>query len=466
MRRKLIRVAVVAALLLLPFIVRVLYVQLTALPDEVIVATGPADGRYRQIGEGLKAELRRRHPRMTVTLKETDCSLENLQLLQRGEVDFALYQTDTESILQEAPTAEHDEIAFVSNLYSEVAHFIVRNDSDINTPDDLRGHTVAIGQEKSGDYAMSQILLEHFGLDEQAVEVRRFDYVEIEKGLQDGSLDAAFITSGIRADVFKSLLADGLCRLLDVPHTDVLSVRHLAVSPYVIPAGLYRPYAPAVPPQDIHTVTLRAQLLTRSDTSNGLVKEVTGIVLSERFVKQQELTELFADGNKFASDKPEFTPHPATAGVFDPHMRPLLNTDFVEATEGIRSFVVSFLIAGYLAFRWFRRYRIRGKEHRLDQYIRTMLELERKQLDLDQYDGSSDLEALQTLLDELTGLRQEALAELTAHELNEDRAAASFLEMAHALSDKINAKISRQRLDKRFQELTEVLRNERQSGSN
>ena len=115
--------------------------------------------------------------------------------------------------------------------------------------------------------------------------------------------------------------------------------------------------------------------------------------------------------------------------------------------------------------RWYWRYRIRGKEHRLDQYIRAMLEIERKQLDLDQYDGSSDLEPLQTLLDELTGLRQEALAELTAHELNEDRGADSFLEMAHALSDKINAKISRQRLDKRFEELAEVLGNERQAES-
>ena len=77
--------------------------------------------------------------------------------------------------------------------------------------------------------------------------------------------------------------------------------------------------------------------------------------------------------------------------------------------------------------------------------------------------GQRAIEPLQTLLDELTGLRQEALAELTAHELNEDQAAGNFLAMSHALSDKINAKISRQRLDKRFAELAAVLRNERQS---
>ncbi|MHC4398969.1 MAG: hypothetical protein ACYTG0_04745 [Planctomycetota bacterium] len=32
-----------------------------------------------------------------------------------------------------------------------------------------------------------------------------------------------------------------------------------------------------------------------------------------------------------------------------------------------------------------------------------------------------------------------------------------FLEMCHALSDKVNAKISRQRLDKRFDELADAI---------
>ena len=37
----------------------------------------------------------------------------------------------------------------------------------------------------------------------------------------------------------------------------------------------------------------------------------------------------------------------------------------------------------------------------------------------------------------------EVLKEFTAHELNEDRAVECFLQMCHALSDKINAKLTR-----------------------
>ena len=47
----------------------------------------------------------------------------------------------------------------------------------------------------------------------------------------------------------------------------------------------------------------------------------------------------------------------------------------------------------------------------------------------------------------MTFLRQTALREFSIHELNEDRGADCFIEMCHDLSNKINAKISRQRLD-------------------
>jgi hypothetical protein len=134
-----------------------------------------------------------------------------------------------------------------------------------------------------------------------------------------------------------------------------------------------------------------------------------------------------------------------------------LNPDFVEATEGMRSFVVSILIAGWLAFHWYRQRRERKQEHRLEKYIQALLAIERRQLDLDQHEGYADISRLQELLDEVTTLRREALRRLTVHDLKEDRAADCFLEMCHSLSAKINAKLLRQRIDKRFAELARAL---------
>jgi hypothetical protein len=61
------------------------------------------------------------------------------------------------------------------------------------------------------------------------------------------------------------------------------------------------------------------------------------------------------------------------------------------------------------------------------------------------------------MLDEVTLLRQEVLKDFSAHELRDDRAADCFLEMCHAISDKISAKLLRQRLAQGFDELRSQL---------
>ena len=113
----------------------------------------------------------------------------------------------------------------------------------------------------------------------------------------------------------------------------------------------------------------------------------------------------------------------------------------------MRSFVVSSVIAIWLFLRWYRDHRSREEEHRLDVFIRDLMDIERRQMDLDEGDPASDIKLLQEMLDEVTRLRQEALGELNAQELNDDPAAASFLDMCHALSEKVSAKLTRQRFD-------------------
>ena len=77
-------------------------------------------------------------------------------------------------------------------------------------------------------------------------------------------------------------------------------------------------------------------------------------------------------------------------------------------------------------------------------------------MSLDADSEAKDLASLQKLLDEVTFLRQDALQEFSAHELNEDQGADCFIKMCHDLSDKINAKISRQRLDTVMHRLIEA----------
>ncbi len=453
-RKTLLGILGVVFLLALPFAVTSIYRRMTELPEQIVIATGPQGGLYRELAENLQQEIEQQL-KVDVTLEhETHGSLDNLRLLRAGKVDFALYQPGTAWVLHPKP-GPNDAVrpAFVANVYPEVTHWFVRHDSDIAAPTDLVGKTVAIGEKTAGDYAMSQVLLEHLGLTEQDIVAEHLSYADIRKRFQDGSLDAAFVTLGTRADILTDLAEDGTCLLLPIPNAEAFTRKYVLPTLHTIPAGMYDSFPAPFPPHDVQTIALRANLLTHEGVDENLVEEVTRILHSKEFVWENHLSELSEQGDTFATSKPEFAVHPGASSYYDPELKPLLPTEFVEGTEGIRSFLVSSLIAVFLFVQWYRRRARRRKEHWLDQCIQSLLEIERRQLELDQKPGAHDLARLQKLLDEVTELRQRALRKVSAHDLSDDRAADCFLEMCHALSDKINAKITRQRLEQQFEEL-------------
>jgi uncharacterized protein len=243
-------------------------------------------------------------------------------------------------------------------------------------------------------------------------------------------------------------LTSSLAKLIDVPFVDALARRNTSLTRNIIPAGYFQ-VAPAIPPTDFHTVSLNAQLLAGNSAPVGLVEEMTPIITDARFQRRHGLTELAEGGTAYAIQRPEFELHASASHVFYPDLKPFINPDFVEGTEGIRSFLVSLIAAAWLLRRWWTQRLIRSQEHRLDRYIRQLLELEleRQQMEVDGEGNAEESKRLQTMLDDVTTLRQEALSEFTAHELNEDRGADCFVQMCHALSDKINAKLTRHLLN-------------------
>jgi len=450
MWRKCLKIAAIVALLALPYAVRQIYCVMTAHPKEIIIATGPTLGQYAPLCNALRTEIQDRL-QIRVEPMSTQGSLENLHLLQRGEVDFAPYQPGTAEIIEPGVKGPNPrEIRFVANLYRQVAHLVVRRGVSIQTPADLRGKRINLGLKDSGDHAMSRVLLEYYGIDETEPTFTMKSYPEVIDGFKDGTLDGALITVGIDADIFKELLGSRLCEVKPLPNGEALARRKLYISPYTIPAGLY---GDGVPKEDVPTVAIGAQLLTRSDVDANLTEQITKLVLDRHFIVQNNLWELYNGGEDFAQENPEFPVHRGAAHAYNPELRPVLDPNFVEAAEGARSFIVSFLIACFLSVRWFLGWCERRREHRLDQYIQRLMKIERQQIPLDSNVDPEAIGRLEGLLDEVTYLRQEALGEVTAHQLNDDRAADSFVQMCHALSNKINSKLSRQRLDGRMQQL-------------
>ncbi len=418
----------------------------TGIPAVVRIASGPANGRYAELANGLAEELRARLM-LEVDVITTGGSLENLQKLETNQVHFALYQPETREILDGARTSSEDGelAAFVSNLYPEFLLPIAPRNSSAEL-DRVEHRIWCCNDRLSGDFAMTKLLLRHIGSDDRTIDIETVPYADLPEQIAAGNVEIGIICCGLRAPVVKDLLTSSLARLVDVPFADALARRNTSLSPDVVPAGYFQ-VSPAVPPNDFHTVSLHAQLLAGNSAPVGLVEEVTRIITDARFQRRHGLNELLEEGTTYATQRPEFELHAGASHVFYPDLKPFINPDFVEGTEGIRSFLVSLIAAVWLLRRWWRKRLIRSQEHRLDRYIHQLLELEHQQMEVDGEGNAEESKRLQTMLDEVTILRQEALSEFTAHELNEDRAIDCFVQMCHALSEKLNAKLTRHSLN-------------------
>lgn len=197
MSKKWIRIAVVAMLILLPVIVHAAYRKWTALPGKITVATGPYSGLYQQVTEDLAHQIQERFPNLDVVTLDTNGSLKNLLLLQSGEADFAMYQPGTLELVKGTDHTKAETVAFVANLYPQLAHWIVRQGAGIKNPEDMRTKRVAVGLRESGDYAMSLMLLDHFALDEEAIDAKHIGYEQVKQGFEDGTLDeVTFLRQG------------------------------------------------------------------------------------------------------------------------------------------------------------------------------------------------------------------------------------------------------------------------------
>lgn len=418
-----------------------IYWYQTSLPEFLVIAGGPPDGRYNGVARALADELSERLD-ITVSVNPSHGSLDNLKQLESGEASVALYQSETRAILKQQSDSKHSP-QFIANLFQE---YLIPVTSSANPVDltDLQNHSVACNDDMSGDHAMLTLLMEHLGQGEHPPH-QTVPYMKLPAAFHDGELDLAVLSCGLEAPVLRHVLETGDAQLAEVPYLDSLIGRHAALSRHTIPAGYFSTAPEVIPPHDFSTATVHAQLLASPRTPVSIIETVTEIVLDPQFQRRLRLVELAQGGKDYAQARPEFPMHVGASHIYNPELKPLLNPDFVEGTEGIRSFLVSIIAAIWLLRRWWKRRELLSQEHKLDRYIRDMLRIERDQIGIDG-DQPGDTEALQELLDRVTHLRQAALSEFNAHELNEDQAVDCFVEMCHALSDKISGKLIRDAL--------------------
>jgi TRAP transporter TAXI family solute receptor len=187
----------------------------TGMPQEggPRLATGPADGTYLRFGRYLRQAAKQ----LDLRPCRTEGSLENLVLLSKSRVEYAIVQGDMlhkgwegeeapEYAKNDWATIDFDRLKLVRWLYSERLQITTGPHSYISSLADLRKKRVWLGLEGGGTYATSWEVLRAAGIERgDLIEIKTKDYEEANKSLLKGGLDAIFHISPVPFDLDKAV---------------------------------------------------------------------------------------------------------------------------------------------------------------------------------------------------------------------------------------------------------------------
>ena len=210
----------------------------------VVLGTATPGGGFPAYGEALVATVREVDPAL-VDARATGGSTENLPLLEAGRLDIALVQGEpANEALSGGPERVPSRLKVMAAMYATPGLFAVRADIPVQTIEDLRGQSVALGTRGSGLTILGRRVLSALGLDPD----RDIRPVYLERAgdgpemVRTGRV-AALWGGGTGWPGFSTLAATPEGARFIAPSEDGIA-RILAANPtmrrLIVPAGTYR----------------------------------------------------------------------------------------------------------------------------------------------------------------------------------------------------------------------------------
>jgi TRAP transporter TAXI family solute receptor len=242
--------------------------------QQLSIVTGGTGGTYYPLG-GSMANIISENTDAEATAQASGASAENMQTLSAGDADIAFTQTDIASYATEGKLMFDGKpitnIKAIGTLYPETIQIVALKGTGIQKVEDLKGKTVSIGAPGSGTAANAEQILEVHGMTLKDVEVRNLSFDESTEGIQDGSIDAAFITAGAPTGAVEGLSATQEVNIVPIADDKIQAL--IEKYPYyvqdVVPAGTYKL------PGEVNTVAVQAMLAVTEELDEELVYNIT-----------------------------------------------------------------------------------------------------------------------------------------------------------------------------------------------
>ena len=230
-------------------------------PDHVVIATGGVDGAYYAFAKRYAEYLAREG--ITLEVRATKGSVENLALLSKGEVALALVQGGVDG------GGSASALTSLGSVYYEPLWLFHRRDLVVERLSDLAGARLAVGPQGSGTRALAGRLLADNGIGEQA------DWVDLGgEGAVDallaGDVDAAFFVISAHSDAVNRLLRDPRITLADFTRAEAYGRRYRFLRHLELPEGVVD-LAANIPERTVHLLATTANLVSSPDLHPAVV---------------------------------------------------------------------------------------------------------------------------------------------------------------------------------------------------
>ena len=238
------------------------------------IATGAEGGEYYAFARALEDVIGQTYdPKIRLRVEVTDGAIENMRRLERGAVALGIVQSD----LPAGPS-----VRGIASLFPEVFHLIVRKDAGVMRIPDLRGKRIALMPEGSGANEVFRKLSAHYDLRDGAFEeILKLPPAAAYKALLDGRVDVVCQMIAPGNPLIREVLHTGEATLAPVDQVEAVRLYSPLLEAITIPKGAYNA-DPAVPSDNLPTVSVKAMLMTHKGADKRLIHQVTRVLYDER----------------------------------------------------------------------------------------------------------------------------------------------------------------------------------------
>ncbi|MGO2584800.1 MAG: TAXI family TRAP transporter solute-binding subunit [Brachybacterium tyrofermentans] len=167
---------------------------------DLTFGTGGTGGVYYPLGGEYATIYEENIEGLTVNYTDSGASVENIGMIFQEEWQLGIVQSDTAQTAVtgtgEFEGAKVDNIGWIAALYPEAAHIVTLAGNGLESPADLKGKRIAVGDVGSGTRAVSDAILSVYGIEEGDYEAFEQDFASSLDLLRDNNIDASVFVVG------------------------------------------------------------------------------------------------------------------------------------------------------------------------------------------------------------------------------------------------------------------------------